>query len=161
MEETRFQPEESAVETEEPSVPGGGVLARSLSGGGVQPDHPRPPAQTPSRRRRKGPPRAPRSCVPIPVAVLLRLVTGPMWGRWARARRPGLAEAGVGGAGGGEMGPAHLSRPPGACDSCIPGSPSARGHRGARAWVLALTPPSVPLRLTENMRRLSKYPAWT
>lgn len=82
-----------------PSVPGGGVLAE-VSGRWGTAGPPRAP-RCPAHSRAGGkvlPGAATQLCSPIPVAML-RLVTGPMWGWWARARRPGPAEAWVGGAG--------------------------------------------------------------
>lgn len=147
-----------------PSVPGGGVLAEVSGRWGTAgpPKAPRRPAH--SRAGGKVlPGAATQLCSPIPVAVLLRLVTGPMWGRWARARRPGLAEAGVGGAGvGNGARPTPYAPPRGPVapvSQGLPQRPWSTVGPGPGCWHSPL--PSVPLRLTENMRRLSKYPAWT
>lgn len=92
------------METGAPQCPEVGVLAESQGQWGWQ-DHTRPPGARLTAAGGKGLTGRPTQlCSPIPVAVLLRLVTGPMWGRWARAA--GQAWLGWGGGcRGWEMGP--------------------------------------------------------
>lgn len=169
VEDFRFQPEESTVETEEPLSarrwgPGGG------RGGGVQRDHPGAPGTrlTAMQEGRSSLGR-PRSCVPHPPWPYSGFVTGPTWGRWA----PGTTRGPAGqawlrlgwGVPGRETGPAPPpERPPGAWPAApasqgLPQCPWSAAGPGPGCWCSPL--PSIPLRLTENMRRLSKYPAWT